>query len=243
LFSTGDVLPDEANISAATLSLFGTAKGDTFSVPAAPDINIFAASPASNTALVGGDFDSFGSTSFCDTPVSYASFNTGGYNNFVLNDAGIAAISRTGVTRLGARNANHDASGIAPTWSSAKMAFLKGYFAEQGTGYKPKLVVTYTEGEQKNAADSGAGAELITIRTLSISDQGSGAEASLAALNVFTGDAGNGYEIGGLLQSFFSVDAGGAADSLKLLSTKSGIDIKLHSGQGKVGIPHKEVNI
>jgi hypothetical protein len=243
LFNTGDALPDEANINAATLSLYGNAKDDTFSVPAAPDIDIFASAPASNTALVGGDFDSFGAVPFCDTPVSYASFNTGGYNNFILNTAGIAAISRTGVTKLGARNANHDASEIIPTWSSAKIAYLKGYFAEQGTGYKPKLVVTYTEGVQKNAADSGAGAELISVRTLSISDQGSGVEASLAALNVFTGDAGNGYEIGGLLQSHYGCDAGGAADSLKLLSIKSGMDIKLRSGQGKVGIPHKEVNL
>jgi len=140
LFDTS-ALPDGCRVTSAIFSVWGTNKADALSV--APDINVYASAPASTTALAAGDFDSLGSTPFCDTPITYAGWNTSGYNDFTLNAAGIAAISKTGITKLGLRNANYDVAGVAPNWVSGAGSTLGGYFVEHGSGGRPKLVITY----------------------------------------------------------------------------------------------------
>jgi hypothetical protein len=57
---------------------------------------------------------------------------------------GIAAISKTGVSKFGLRNANYDVAQVTPPSANKQEAILNGYTSEQGTDYKPKLVVTYT---------------------------------------------------------------------------------------------------
>ena len=141
LFDTS-AIPDSDSISSATFSLYGVSKVDNLSIT--PNINVYSFTPASNTALVTGDFANFGTTAYCDTAITYAGFSTSGYNDFVLNATGIAAISKTGVTKLGIRNAAYDAANVAPTWSSGTFSELKGYFADQtGTTNDPKLVVVH----------------------------------------------------------------------------------------------------
>lgn len=140
-----------ATISAATMSLYGTNKSDTFTTPAAPDINIYSSAPAATNALVAGDFDSLGTTAFSDTAVSYASWSTSAYNDFTFNASGIGGISKTGITKTGARNANHDVANSSPTFANNKSAELDGYFSNQtGTSSDPKLVVTYTSSSIKS---------------------------------------------------------------------------------------------
>ena len=142
-------LPPNAENFAATFSLYGNAKADTLGIT--PDVNIYSSAPASNTALAAGDFDSLGSTPF-STAISYADWlisTTSPYwNNFVLNAAGLAALQTAyegdGILKLGARNANYDVSGTPPTWTAGGQSYLIAYSADQGAGYKPKLVVTYT---------------------------------------------------------------------------------------------------
>jgi hypothetical protein len=140
LFDTSS-LPDDAEISAATLSLFGAGKADSLGI--IPDVNIYSSNPASNTDVVAGDYDSLGSTAF-STAITYANWVVPGYNDFTLNSSGIAAISKTGISKFGTRNANYDVSETAPSWTSDTYSFLRSYFAEQGSGYEPKLVVTYS---------------------------------------------------------------------------------------------------
>ncbi|GAH79199.1 unnamed protein product, partial [marine sediment metagenome] len=130
LFDTNSI-PDDVTIVSATFSVRGSAKGDNFSPAIAPNINVYSSNPASNTSSVAGDFNSLGSTAFCDTPITYASWSTTGYNNFALNSSGLAAIDKTGVTKLGLRNANYDVTGNSPTWSASGAAYLSGYFADQ----------------------------------------------------------------------------------------------------------------
>lgn len=138
-------LPDAAVVSSATLSLYGVSKSDEF--PITPNINIYASTPASPTALVDADYGRTGGanpTPFSDTPKTYADWSTGAYNDFDLNASGIAAISTTTVSKFSARNANYDAAGSAPlTWGSGKISFLEAYNSEQGTGFKPKLTLIY----------------------------------------------------------------------------------------------------
>lgn len=141
LFDTSG-LNDTATITAATLSIRGQSKSDNLSVT--PDINIYSSNPASNTAVAAGDYDSLGSTAF-STAITYANWLTSAtFNDFALNASGLAAIPVDGVAKFGARNANYDVSGTPPTWSSSKVSEIKCYNSEQGAGYKPKLVVTYT---------------------------------------------------------------------------------------------------
>lgn len=141
LFDTSGLLGDDV-ISSATLSLYGLSKKDDDGW--LPSINIYSAAPASNTALVAGDFDSLGTTPFCDTPITYANWSITGYNDFVLNAAGLAAISKGGITKFGVRNANYDVAGTPPTWTATeRSAELWWHQAEVEIAYNPKLTITY----------------------------------------------------------------------------------------------------
>lgn len=139
LFDTSG-LPDTAVITAGVLSLYGYGVDDRLF--ADPDVNIYSALPATNNDLVAGDFDSLGSTPF-STPILSSAWNLAGYNDFVLNAAGIAAISKVGVSKFGARNANYDVAGIPPPWIAGESSCIYCYMAEMGGVYRPKLVVKY----------------------------------------------------------------------------------------------------
>ena len=143
LFNTSS-LPDNCSIVKAVFSLYGWFKKDGFTIPIAPDVNVYSSNPASNTHLVGEDYATLGSTPFCDTPITYAGWDITGYNDFKLNAAGKAAISKTGITKLGIRNANYDVAEIAPTWESGETAQMVAWAVEKGDGYEPKLVITYS---------------------------------------------------------------------------------------------------
>jgi hypothetical protein len=145
LFDTSglDALGD-ITISAATLSLRGTAKADD-GTAISPNIDIYTSNPASTSTIVASDYSNLGSISQTGSPISYASFSASGYNDFPFNATGIGNISIDGISKFGARNANYDVSGSTPTWSSSSEHSMTGYYADQtGTDNDPKLVVTYT---------------------------------------------------------------------------------------------------
>jgi len=140
LFDTSE-LPDGCVIVEAVLSVYGFRKDDYLSI--APDVNVYSSDPLSNVLLVPGDFDCLGSIPFCDTPISYTNWSLAGYNNFILNAAGREAISKTGVTKLGLRNANYDVAGSTPAWSDNPYSILFAYSADKGGDFRPKLTITY----------------------------------------------------------------------------------------------------
>jgi hypothetical protein len=130
-------------ISAATVSLFGSGKQDPSA--AAPDIDVVASAPASNTAIANADFSQVGGTVRTTAPITYANWSTVAYNVFTLNASGIGLIALGGITKLGARNRNCDIDAVAPAWASTTATFLQGYFADQGgVTNDPKLDITYT---------------------------------------------------------------------------------------------------
>jgi|SRR3990167_989430 len=137
LFDTS-TLGAGAIISAATFSLYI----DSADAGLGLSLNITSASPASNTALVSGDYAvaNFGSTDFA-TDIAISAITINQYTDWILNATGIAAISLTGITKFAHRFAN-DIDNSAPTWSSGASTFITPQFAE-GTN-KPKLTVTYT---------------------------------------------------------------------------------------------------
>lgn len=135
-------LPDTAIITGATLSLYGQAKRDDNNWQ--PNINIYSAAPASNTSLAAGDYNSLGTTAYA-TAITYNNWSITGYNTFTLNSTGLAAISKTGVSKFGVRNANYDVANNDPAWDGEQFSELSWYAADKGVGYKPTLLVTYTE--------------------------------------------------------------------------------------------------
>lgn len=163
LFDTS-ALPDNANISSATLSLYGSSKADTGSW--SPSINIYSANPAATNNIVNADYDQVGTTPY-STAITYANWSTTGYNDFALNATGIAAISKDGITKFSSREVTYDVANTAPTWASNKVASFTIYTADNGDAYRPKLVINYTTGQIIDTSDAMTIGEANTnIRTL-----------------------------------------------------------------------------
>lgn len=141
LFDTSALTAD-ATISAAVMSLDGSGKNDGSS--STPNTNVYSSAPASNDDLVNGDFDSLGTTEFA-TSITYADWDTAGYNDFTFNATGRAAVSKTSISKFGCRNPSYDVGATPPAWVFGASATLRCNHAETtGTGDDPKLVVTYT---------------------------------------------------------------------------------------------------
>ena len=72
------------------------------------DINVYETFPASDVALVPGDFPLFGAIPWCDTPVRWNVWNAAVWVDFILNDTAIKELNNTRMARLGLRNAEFD---------------------------------------------------------------------------------------------------------------------------------------
>jgi hypothetical protein len=92
------------------------------------------------------------------SPTEYAtrltSFTTSAFSNWTLNSAGLAFISKTGLTRFGMR-LGHDIDNSEPSISSGtqRQTGINGYAADRtGTSQDPKLVVEHEAGATQNSA-------------------------------------------------------------------------------------------
>jgi len=148
LFDTSSI-PDSDTISSATMSLYGTSAtnddddGDDF-------IAIVSSNPASDTALVTQDFDLIGDaiddpTEMHDTGarIQIESISTSAYNDWALNSTGINNISKTGITKFGARE-GHDILDNPVVMSNGQdNSIVVSTADETGTSQDPKLVVEH----------------------------------------------------------------------------------------------------
>jgi len=143
LFDTSTI-PDSDTINSATLSIKGNGGTDTWVSGTKPNINIVASTPASNIDLVMDDFDQLGTTAF-STAKTTATWSTSAYNDFTLNASGLTAISKTSVSKFGARDMIYDAPNIEPTWASGQQVIFQGNYTDNvGTSSDPKLVVEHS---------------------------------------------------------------------------------------------------
>ena len=140
LFDTS-ALTSGVTVSNAVLSIYGYDKYDDTTVN--PTINVYATTPASNTAIADSDFNNIGTVAQCDTAITYAGFSTTGYNDFTLNATGIGNVSKTGISKFGLREVIYDVADSAPTWNASLYVQFASRSADHGSD-KPKLVVTYT---------------------------------------------------------------------------------------------------
>lgn len=160
LFDTSSI-PDTDSITSATFSLYGT--GSASEDVDTDSVSVVASTPASNTAIALGDFDQFGTTKLA-TDITIASWNTGAYNDFTLNASGLAAISKTGITKLGARTAK-DISATTPTGEN----YVFTHYADQtGTTNDPKLVVVHASATSVKTVNGLAVASVKTVDGLAI---------------------------------------------------------------------------
>jgi hypothetical protein len=145
IFDTS-LIGSTSTITSATLSLYGLTanyKGNGLGLSAAhAGLALVSASPASDTNLANSDYGTLGSTRFA-TDFAYADWTASTYNVITLNAAGLAAINKTGNTRIGMRWAV-DLDAGTPAWSSSQYSFIYWNFLSMGTGI-PKLIVNYTD--------------------------------------------------------------------------------------------------
>lgn len=132
------------DVSAAVLSLYGNGQ-QADPTGNAPNIDIYASSPASYTGATATDYSGIGSVSQTGAPISYAGWLGSAYNAFTLNPTGRATIVKTGLSAFAIRNPNYDVANVAPAWASGAWTYIECYAADQaGKANDPKLVVTYT---------------------------------------------------------------------------------------------------
>lgn len=142
LFDTSSI-PDSNSITAATFSIYVNSKSCT--TVETCYVRLVASTITSNTAVAASDYQgTVSNTTAFATDRQVSALSTGAYNDFSMNATGIAAISKTSVTKLGLRS-NFDADNTSPTLDgSSDVLIINGFYAEYtGTSRDPKLVVTH----------------------------------------------------------------------------------------------------
>lgn len=143
LFDTSS-LTSGASISDTVMSVRGS--GTVYADYGGANSKFFfaASTPASNTAISTADYDQIGRTKY-DSGISIASMSTAAYNDFTFNATGIAAVSKTSITKLSFQT-GWDIDNTSPSFAfndSGDGVYI--ILADTaGTSTDPKLVVTYT---------------------------------------------------------------------------------------------------
>lgn len=142
LFDTSGI-PDTDAIDSAIFSVHCTSKQNSNGLSLGA--SLIKSNPASNTALVVGDFDGV-TFERQATDVSYAGISTTGYTDWTLNATGEGNIDKTGVSKF-AVVSDADMDNSEPTWASGVCGVDSVYYADQtGTSSDPKLAVTHSAG-------------------------------------------------------------------------------------------------
>lgn len=134
-------IPADAQILSAKLGVRGTGKSNSWGAGFA--IGVFGSYPLSNTAIVPADYGRLYAVPLSQR-IAYADWNTGGWNIFTLNPAGLAKIIPGGITKLGLREYDFEAPGNAPPWLYLGAVGISGNSADEPTPERcPYLEVTY----------------------------------------------------------------------------------------------------
>lgn len=135
LFDTSSI-PDGDDISAANEQLFPAVITDNFN----QNMDIVVCAPASNTALVTGDYNIANWTMTAQaTALDVTNLTLNAYNTWTLNSTGIGNISKTGITKFGTVMSG-DMTNTEPTPAAADVN-VNPDSADHTN--KPKLVVTH----------------------------------------------------------------------------------------------------
>lgn len=132
-------LTADSIISNVVLSLYLT-KANSFA--SSPLTHIIESTIISDNTLTTLDFVNTGSVDFGS--IAYDDLNSSVYNDFTLNESGIANVSKTGVSKFASKS-SWDFTRTGPAWEGGKEFRLTISPADnEGTDNDPKLTVTYT---------------------------------------------------------------------------------------------------
>ena len=132
-------LPDGTTITSATYELFLQSFNFTAGYPLVS--RVVTTTPASNTALVAGDYGQLGTVAQAPDKTE-ADLTTGAFNAWTLNAIGRDNISKTGITKFGIREGN-DADNVDPGYPGNNVDDRWSCDFAESTN-DPKLVVDYT---------------------------------------------------------------------------------------------------
>lgn len=142
VFFDSSGLNDSVNITSSVLSLRGTSiADDDFG---AWTLQIQSGMPTyPHDPLVVQDFNL---TNYANNGGQEASGNLiAAYVDIVLNATGISWVNKTGYTKFALRELEHDINNVEPGWvAGVKYNSWQFFSYEKGSGYREKLVVTYT---------------------------------------------------------------------------------------------------
>lgn len=129
-------------VASGTFSVYCTAVTNNFSL----SIKLINTTPASNTAIVSGDYVNTGTTLQSDTSIAISSYTTSAYNDYPLNSTGVSSVNISGITKFGLRN-DADINNSEPAWSASATGEIAVSQADTaGTTQDPKLVITEATG-------------------------------------------------------------------------------------------------
>jgi hypothetical protein len=125
-------------------------------------------------------------------------------------------------------------TGVESGGGEAKTSSDDGVGADASVGAAPFLA----------GSEAGSGAETRGPRSFALPEAGSGLEGVLGR-SLLVADAGHGSENAYLpgMEVLFGEDGGRGEDALRALTSRTGPDMKLRPDRGRVGLPHKEVNL
>lgn len=152
LFDTS-AIGASSTVDSGTCEFICTSKSDDFT----DTYSLVESDPATNTALVTGDYATIGTTlQATDIAISAINADDSTYNVWTLNSTGKASIAKAGITKF-AGIAGFDQSGNEPTWASIKSSRCSFRMADTAdTTSDIKLVITFTPGSSPTSiASSG----------------------------------------------------------------------------------------
>jgi len=163
LFNTSSI-GASSTISNGTLSLCSISGATKASILGKSDVCIISSSPASNTNIVTGDYGNFGTTIFASKSFDDYTETDLTYNDFTLNESGLAAISQTSISKFGSKSKwDYDAT-FGGGWNNNAITRINAIQADYtGTDYDPKLVVTYSTSSIKTIS----GVAIASVKTAS----------------------------------------------------------------------------
>jgi hypothetical protein len=141
LFDTS-AIPSDAYIVSAYLRVYVVSWSNNLGSSMA--VCVVSSSPASNVALAAADYAALGATPLSE-PLLYDLTVVANYYDLKFNSAGLAAISKGGITKLGLRELKYDIKGAVPPWVSNMYDVLTINSADYTTtgARRPYLVVNY----------------------------------------------------------------------------------------------------
>ncbi len=166
-FFDTSAIDNGATISAAVFSLYTQAEGQSTFASNTFTVNVYQSTVVSDTVVATTDWMAITSgTPFVTGDLALADMD-GTYEDFNFNASGIAAISKTGITKLATQEATYYATNTEPTHGISKGADWNVYFSEEtGSTKDPKLTITTSAGPANlKTYNTNPSANIKTINT------------------------------------------------------------------------------